>query len=689
MVTLSAISLKDYNLKPIDLVIIVSFFLIVVGIGAWQSRKAGKSSEDFFLGGRSMPWWLLGISMVACTFSCDTPNLVTDIVRTKGVAGNWVWWAFLLTGMVTVFIYAKLWRRSEVTTDLEFYELRYSGKLAAGLRCFRAVYLGVFFNCIIMGSVTMAAIKIGQVMFGLSPLYSVVLASLGVVTYATLGGFSGSIWADLFQYSLAMVGAIWAAVVAVQDPQIGGLTKLFAAIPKEKLAIIPSTSDFWGVFVPVLVIPIAVQWWNVWYPGAEPGGGGYIAQRMLSAKNEKHAIGATLFFNFMHYAIRPWPWILVALASILLYPMDSQKAVDVAKKALKNNKAIIEKINSKKELTTEEIVKVTTLKSSVLSLSDSLRNPQTTYKTPSEIITAITQQKDQLTGVVEGVKRDEKIKQVDVQYLKHDLCYPMMMTKLPAGVFGLVIAGLLAAYMSTIATHLNWGSSYVVNDFYKRFIKPDSSEKHLVLVGRISTVTLMIGAGVVSLLMTNAKNSFDIMLQIGAGTGLIYILRWFWWRINSWSEITAMIVSFVIALAFFFMKKGNVIPEGHWLNESHWQLCIGILITSISWISVTFLTSPVDEKTLKNFVKKIRPGGPGWKHIEELVIADGGHVAQSNLAKKVLCVFLGCFAIWGSLFSIGYALQANLTYAIPFGLIAIISMFAIFKVWEVIISTDE
>ena len=373
--------------QGIDWAIIAAFFAIVIGIGLWQSRSAGKSSENFFLGGRGMPWWLLGISMVACTFSCDTPNLVTDIVRGKGVSGNWVWWAFLLTGMLTVFVYAKLWRRSEVVTDLEFYELRYSGKLAAGLRGFRAIYLGVFFNCVIMGSVTMAAIKIGQVMFGLSPLQSVVYASLAVVFYATLGGIAGCIWADLFQYSLAMVGAVWAAVIALKQSEVGGLTELFKKIPAEKLSIIPSTDNFWGVFVPVLIIPIAVQWWNVWYPGAEPGGGGYIAQRMLSAKNEKHAIGATLFFNFMHYAIRPWPWILVALASILIYPMDSKQAQIAAKDALNKNSAIIEMVEDGTEISNADKATLMALKGSVLSLSDKYRGESgIVVDTPADVI---------------------------------------------------------------------------------------------------------------------------------------------------------------------------------------------------------------------------------------------------------------------------------------------------------------
>ncbi|MCK5676005.1 MAG: Na+:solute symporter, partial [Verrucomicrobia bacterium] len=367
-------------LHTIDWIVIGIFFVMVIGIGLMAARTAGKNTSEFFLGGRGMPWWLLGVSMVACTFSCDTPNLVTDLVRGGGVTANWAWWAFLITGMVTVFIYAQLWRRSKVMTDLEFYELRYSGKPAAFLRGFRAVYLGVFFNCLIMGSVTLAAIKIGQIIFNIDPLPTVIFASIGVVIYATAGGIKGCIWADFFQYSIAMFGAVYAAVVAVQQPEVGGLHALLTneAIVS-KLNVMPDFS-IWLAWVPMLLIPVAVQWWAVWYPGAEPGGGGYIAQRMLAAKDEKNAIGATLFFNFMHYAMRPWPWIIVALASILCFPT-------------------LESIHA-------------------------------------------------------------QFPNIDPTYLKQDIAYPAMIARLGPGMLGLVVASLIAAYMSTIGTHLNWGSSY-------------------------------------------------------------------------------------------------------------------------------------------------------------------------------------------------------------------------------------
>jgi SSS family solute:Na+ symporter len=479
-------------LQTIDWTIIGVFFAIVLGIGWVASRTAGKSSQEFFLGGRGMPWWLLGISMVACTFSCDTPNLVTQFVRDDGVVKNWAWWAFLITGMVTVFIYAQLWRRSNVMTDLEFYELRYSGKGASFLRGFRSIYLGVFFNGLIMGSVSLAAIKIGGVMLGTSPLVTIVGASVFVVIYASLGGIKGVIWSDFFQYGIAMVGAVYAAYVAVNysdaDVTVGGLSGLLnheSVIPK--LDIMPDFSN-WMSFIPLLIIPVAVQWWAVWYPGAEPGGGGYIAQKMLAAKDEKNAIGATMLFNFMHYAVRPWPWIIVALASLIIFPQ----------------------------------------------LSD--------------------------------IKA--QFPEIDPQYLKSDIAYPAMLAKiLEPGWLGIVVASLIAAYMSTIGTHLNWGSSYVVNDFYKRFVKKDATEKQMVRMGRICTVGLMVFAGTLALtVLDSAQQGFEFLFLSGAGTGAIYLLRWFWWRINAMTEIVAMIVATGMAIWLAFGSDNNDVLK--WFIDS-------------------------------------------------------------------------------------------------------------------------
>ena len=469
------------KLEWIDWTVIGIFFAIVLGIGAFASMTAGKNTKEFFLGGRSMPWWLLGVSMVACTFSCDTPNLVAGFVRENGVSKNWAWWSFLITGMVTVFIYAQLWRRSKVMTDLEFYELRYGGKGAAFLRGFRSIYLGFFFNALIMGSVTLAAIKIGAVILGVDPWVTVVCASIFVVIYASIGGIKGVIWADFFQYTIAMGGAIYAAYVACGEA--GGLDKILAnEAVRAKMSVMPDFSN-WLSLVPLLIVPVAIQWWSVWYPGAEPGGGGCIAQRMLSAKDEKNAIGATLFFNFCHYAMRPWPWIIVALASIYPYP-------DLAsiKKAF-----------------------------------------------PS----------------------------IDPTYIKHDIAYPVMISKLGSGFLGLVVASLIAAYMSTIGTHLNWGSSYAVNDFYRRFVRPQASEKELVSVGRVCTVLLMVFAGTLSLTVLNsATQAFDLMLLSGAGTGLVYLLRWFWWRINAATEITAMVVATVAACVLVFGVEADQVSNG-------------------------------------------------------------------------------------------------------------------------------
>lgn len=564
-------------LSTIDWVIIGVFFLIVLSIGWIASKTAGKSTDEFFLGGRSMPWWLLGVSMVACTFSADTPNLVTGMVREDGVSKNWAWWAFLITGMVTVFIYAKLWRRSNVHTDLEFYELRYSGKAASFLRGFRSLYLGILFNCLIMGTVTLAAIKIAAVMFGLPPLVTVIGASVGVVIYASLGGIKGVIWADFFQYGIAMFGAVYAAYIAVQQPEIGSLTQLLdhpAVV--DKLSFIPDLTNTSNL-VTLLIIPIAVQWWAVWYPGAEPGGGGYIAQRMLSAKDEKNAIGATLFFNFAHYALRPWPWIIVALASLVIFP-------DLA-----------------------------------------------------------------------SIKAE--FPQITDQYLGNDVAYPAMLTRLSPGWLGLVIASLIAAYMSTIGTHLNWGSSYIVNDYYKRFVKPDADQKELVLVGRISTVALMVITAIFALtILNNATQAFDLLLLSGAGTGSIYLLRWFWWRINAWTEIVAMIAATLNALVLVL-----IIPDAMVANEIldgfTMKLLLATGVTTIVWIFATYLAPPEDMETLKKFYKQTHPGGPGWKKVKDALIAEGDtsidHSKKWDLPHLILSVFVGCISIYSALFGIG------------------------------------
>lgn len=591
------------HLQPIDWLIIAGFLAVSLAIGFAVSRRAGSNSTEFFLAGRQMPWWLLGVSMVATTFSTDTPNLVTDIVRTNGVAGNWVWWAFLLTGMLTTFVYARLWRRSGVETDIGFYELRYSGRAAAFLRGFRALYLGVFFNVMIMASVTLAAIKIGGVMLGISPATTVLIAGSVTVVYSMLGGLTGVIITDFLQFGVAMFGSLAAAWYALAHPAVGGLTALLsnpAVTPK--LSILPDFSDS-SLVLTVLIVPLGVQWWATWYPGAEPGGGGYIAQRMLAARNESHAQGATLLFNVAHYALRPWPWILVALASIVVFP-------DL----------------------------------------ESLR---------------------------------QAFPQIDPAVVRHDLAYPAMLTFLPAGLLGLVVASLVAAYMSTISTHLNWGASYIVNDYYRRFRNPAATEQQLVRVGRISTAALMFVACMVSLLLSNALQAFQILLQIGAGTGSLFILRWFWWRINAASEIAAMSISFVIAIYFHFLHPQLT---GATVDPTT-QLLVGVAITTVGWVSVTLATAPTGEATLRDFYRQTQPGGRGWAAVVRRADADGvslaaGGASAANLPVAIACMTLGCTAVYATLFATGYLLYGRTALATLLALLAATATAGIMKLWK-------
>ena len=569
------------QLTDLDKGIIVFFFLLVLAIGFAVSKKSSQSSKEYFLSGRTLPWWLLGLSMVATTFSTDTPNLVTDIVRQNGVSGNWVWWIFLLTGLLTVFVYAKLWRRSNVNTDMEFYELRYSGWAGRFLRGFRSVYLGIIFNVLAMAGVTLAAIKIGAIMLDISALETVLYAGGVTLIFSSVGGFRGVVYTDFILFFTAMIGAVGAAYYLVNLPEVGGMSGILSnELVLSKVSILPDLSDEY-TFWTLMVIPLAVQWWSAWYPGAEPGGGGYIAQRMLAAKSENHALGATLFFNIMHYALRPWPWILVALASLIIFP-------DL----------------------------------------DSIR--------------------ETFPNVVE-----DKI--------GHDLAYPAMLTLLPTGLLGFVLASLVSAYMSTISTHLNWGSSYVVNDFYKQLINKNASEKELVNVGRISVVILMIISSIFALALTNAYQLFDIILMFGAGTGSIFILRWFWWRINAWSEIAAMLSSGLISLLFANEKIASAIFNENFI-EPHFKLPVIVLITTIVWLVVTFVTKPDDDQKLIEFYKKTRPGGPGWKRIVNLpdFKNEKGYNKTWAVPRGILCMLVGCLAIYSALFSTGYFIYGEL-----------------------------
>lgn len=590
------------HLSLLDWAIIAGYLGVTLVVGLWSSRGAGRDTAEFFLSGRRMPWWLLGASMVATTFSTDTPNLVTDIVRQNGVAGNWAWWAFLLTGMLTVFVYAKLWRRAEILTDLEFYEIRYSGRPAAFLRGFRALYLGVFFNTMIMATVTLAAIKIGGVLMGVSPLMTVVIAGGITALFSMTGGLRSGLITDFVLFFIAMAGSVAAAVVAVGHPSVGGLDGLLshpAVIPR--LSILPDFGDT-ETMVAVFLIPLAVQWWSVWYPGSEPGGGGYVAQRMLSARNETEATASTLFFNAAHYALRPWPWILVALASLIVFP-------------------------------TLESLRVA-------------------------------------------------FPQVSPSILGHDMAYPAMLTFLPAGLMGLVIASLAAAYMSTISTHLNWGASYVVNDFWRRFIDPEATEARLVLVGRVATVVLMVLASVVALRLQNAFQAFQILLQVGAGTGLLFILRWFWWRINAFSELTAMAVSFLVAV-YLELAHNALFPDAPLSGSA--KLLWGVGLTTVAWLAATVLTRPTDRATLQRFYGLVRPGGPGWRRVVDDAAAGGVTLADPSdgwtVPQGVLAMLIGSVTIYAALFAIGYGLYGHYVSAAVLLAVAVGGTVYVVRTW--------
>ncbi len=603
------------ELVTIDYVIIAVFFAAIVSIGIVVSKRAGKNSKEFFLSGRNMPWWLLGFSMVATTFSTDTPNFVTNVVREDGVSGNWIWWAFLLTGLLTVFVYAKLWRRSNVTTDMEFYELRYGGKPAAFLRGFRAIYLGIGFNIIAMAAVSLAAIKIGQVMLGFSALEVIGVAGTITVIFSALGGFRGVLYTDFLLFFVAMGGAIGAAIYIVNMPEVGGLTSLLEhANVHEKIDLLPRF-DQPEALIGILIIPLAVQWWSAWYPGAEPGGGGYIAQRMLAAKNENHAVGATFFFNIMHYALRPWPWIVVALASLVVYP-------------------------------------------DINSLQEAFPN----------------------------VAQDK---------LGHDLAYSAMLTHLPAGLLGLVLASLGAAYMSTISTHLNWGSSYIVNDFYQQHVNPKASEKELVFAGRFSTILLMVASSGLALILQDAKQLFEIILMFGAGTGLIFLLRWFWWRINAWSEIVAMFASGTISLLIHFTPvgaslfgaqniDGQIVTAGFFPEWAQYPFVVAI--TTVCWVATTLFTTPEKSTTLYRFYQKTQPGGPGWKKVRAHAKQDGETIVTSkkswNLPYGIAATALGTVVVFGCLFATGNYIYGQYVTALWISLVVLIFGLALILVWR-------
>ncbi len=557
------------HLAPLDWLIVVVSLSISFAPAIILARRAGSSTAEFFTSGRSAPWWLIGISMVATTFSTDTPNLVTNFVREHGVANNWQWWAFLLTGMATVFFYARLWRRSGVMTDLEFYELRYSGKAASAVRGFRAVYLGLFFNCAIMATVNLAAVKIANIMLGWPMERTLIVCAVINICFAATSGLWGVLVTDFIQFGIAMTGSFAAAYFALKQPQVGGLNGLVTRLDPATLNLLPDFSD-WKLALSVFVIPLTVQWWSVWYPGAEPGGGSYIAQRMLAARSERDAMGGTLFFNVAHYALRSWPWIIVALASILVFP----------------------------------------------TLGDISR----------------------------------QFPNLDPRLVGHDMAYPAMLTFLPTGWLGLMIAGLLAAYVSTISTHLNWGSSYLIHDLYRRFVRKDAGERHYVMMARVVTATLMLLAALFTYALNTASEAFQLLLSVGAGTGLLYLLRWFWWRINAWSEIVAMVVSFGVATTFFLLQK-----QGLAIDSS--TVLLGTVgITSVAWIVTALVTRPTDHAVLLGFYRRVRPSGPGWRPIR----AEAAVSAKpDSLANAGLGWVLGCLFVYSALFGAGSLLYGR------------------------------
>jgi len=581
------------HLQPIDWVIVLFTLLICFVPALFFGKRAGKNTTEFFVSGRSVPWWLAGLSMVATTFSSDTPNLVTEFVRRQGVAGNWQWWAFTLTGVATVFFYARLWRRSGVMTDLEFYEIRYSGKAASFVRGFRSVYLGLVFNSFIMATVTLAACKIAAILFGLERWQTLVLCGLLNVVFAAHSGLWGVLVIDMIQFFIKMTAVIAAAWFAVKH--VGGLHAMVSALSAKTgpnginyLSMLP---DFkggnWDTAVAVFIMPIAVQWWAVWYPGAEPGGGSYIAQRMLASKSEKDSLGAVLFFNIAHYVLRPWPWILVGLCSLLVYP--------------------------------------------------------------------------QLSDIQAAFPH------LDPKLLGHDIAYPAMLRFLPVGFMGLMVGGLIAANSSTILTHLNWGASYLVHDCYRRFINPSAKEKHYVWAGRWVTVGLFLCAGGLTFVLDTAKDAFVLILQIGAGTGLLYLLRWFWWRINAWCEVAAMVSSFAVSILLLILRRNHVILNAYFHGGAvSLDLPLTVAVTTLCWLLIAYFGPQTDRQTLIAFYKKVRPFGPGWRRIRVAAGVSEAEAAatRENIPLALLGWAAGCAVIWSGLFTVGNFLYGRLDLAL-------------------------
>ena len=596
------------QLYSIDWIVVFLSLAVCFIPALFLGRRAGRSTSEFFASGRAVPWWLAGLSMVATTFSSDTPNLVTDIVRRNGVAGNWVWWAFVLTGVSTVFFYARMWRRSGVMTDLEFYQIRYSGKAAEAVRGFRAIYLGLLFNCMIMATVNLAACKIAAILFGLQRWQTLLAVGALNVVFAAYSGLWGVLVIDMIQFFIKMTAVIAAAYFAVNAPEVGGLHALIDRVSSLQgpgglhyLNVLPDFTSNWDLAVAVFIMPIAVQWWAVWYPGGEPGGGSYVAQRMLASRSERDALGAVLFFNIAHYVLRPWPWILVALASLLVYP--------------------------------------------------------------------------QLADIQSAFPN------VDPTLIGHDIAYPAMLKFLPIGFAGLMVGGLIAANSSTILTHLNWGASYLVHDFYRRFIRRDAPEGHYVLAGRFATIGLYVCASASVYLLDTAKDAFDVILQVGAGTGLLYLVRWFWWRVNAWCEIVAMVSSFATSVVLLMMNR-----NGAGLS-THAGLMITVGVTTVCWLVAAYVAPQTDRDVLVRFYRLVRPAGPGWNRVRaDARLPPGDRVSPDNIPLALLGWVAGCTAIWSALFTVGSVLYRRwppaLMLAVVFTISASILIAIIRRLWQ-------
>lgn len=575
------------SLTPLDWIVVALTLVVSFLPALFFARRGSSSLAEFFVSGRSLPWWLSGFSMVATTFSCGTPNLVTDIVRRRGVAGNWEWWAFAITGLATVFFFARLWRRSGVMTDLEFYELRYSGPAARLVRGFRAIYLGLFFNCLIIATTNLAACKIAGLWFGFAPWQTLALGGLLSVTFAAQSGLWGVVVIDFMQLMIMLTAMIAAAWFSLQAPEVGGLGPLVARLSTlpgpdgiSYLDLLPDFTNHWDIAMAVFILPITVQWWSMWYPGAEPGGGSFIAQRMLASRSERDSLAAVLFFNFLNYVVRPWPWILVALASILVYP-----TLDDIRHAF----------------------------------------PAT-----------------------------------DPALINHDAAYPAMMRFLPAGFLGLMVGGMIAAHSSTITTLLNWGSSYLVHDFYQRFVRPGAGDRHYVFVARLTTVGLFVLGSLLTPFLDSAKQAFDVLMQVGAGTGLIYLVRWFWWRVNAWCEIAAMASSLGMSLMFLVLHR-----TGAGEFSSAEKLSLTIACTTACWLAAAWLAPATERSVLIDFYRRVRPAGPGWAPIRAaagLPPDATGHPGDS-IPLALAGWSLGCAAVWSALFALGSLLYGRWTAA--------------------------